>query len=84
MKAILKNLQHREIGAKRDKIGHNFYKEIAVIHPAHDCVARFGFTWDRALCIALHGSAAAETTAAGTDRRAATATAKNPQRWKMR
>ena len=50
MKAILKNLKSAEIGAKRDKISHNFYKEIAVIHPAHGCVARFRFYMGSSVC----------------------------------
>ena len=50
MKAILKNLKHAEVGAKRDKISHNFYKEIAVIHPAHGCVARFRFYMGSSVC----------------------------------
>ncbi|QDP50958.1 MAG: hypothetical protein Tp136DCM211861_3 [Prokaryotic dsDNA virus sp.] len=31
------------IGKVRDRVQHNFYKEMAVIHPDHGCVARFRF-----------------------------------------
>ena len=43
MKAMLKNLRCAKSAQSGIKIGHNFYKEIAVIHPAHDCVAKFRF-----------------------------------------
>lgn len=43
MKATNKNLGHRNIGTKRDKIADKFYKEIAVIHSERGAVARFRF-----------------------------------------
>lgn len=36
-------LQDASIGAKRDKLSNSFYKELAVIHPDHDAIARFRF-----------------------------------------
>ena len=58
MKAINKNLQSRNIGAKRDKIADKFYKELAVIHSEHGAVARFWFycTGQTIHCIAWVGS----------------------------
>ena len=44
MKATNANLSPSDgIGKVRDRIQHNFYKEMAVIHPDHGCVARFRF-----------------------------------------
>ena len=53
-----KNLQSRNIGAKRDKIADKFYKELAVIHSERGAVARFRFycTGQTIHCIAWVGS----------------------------
>ena len=58
MKATNKDLQSRNIGAKRDKIADKFYKELAVIHSERGAVARFRFycTGQTIHCIAWLGS----------------------------
>jgi len=43
MQATIKNLKDASIGAKRDRLSNSFYKELAVIHPDLDAVARFRF-----------------------------------------
>lgn len=57
MKATNKNLGHRDIGTKRDKIADKFYKEIAVIHSERGAVARFRFycTGQTIHCVAWLG-----------------------------
>ena len=46
------------IGKLRDKVQNNFYREMAVIHPEHGCVARFRFYCgtSKVYCLALLGS----------------------------